>query len=517
MSKPIRVLHVVLFNLAWLVLFALAPAARAQTDWRTFGFDVQHTGYNPHETVLSQQSVAGLGLLWSTPVGGPVLTQPTVLSRVPLSSGTVDLVYVATLNGDVFALNAATGAIVWKHTVPNVQTDCDDFAATGGLVGVIGTATIDRPHNRLYIVSGDGNLHALSIYSGGEIHGYPFQILDPANQLRTFVYGSATYDPGSSSLYIPTAGACDYAPYHGQIVKFNTSTISIERRWYVTGESGPNGGGIWGPGGVSLSTDATLIYALTGNALGTPEDPKYAESVVGLTTTFGVSTANTPALSGFDLDFGATPLLYQIAGCPPQLAAMNKSGAFFIYDRTTAMNSGPRQRIQITGTQYTDNGNFVGIPAFDPGRKRLFFGSPSDAASVYKHGLIAMNLRSDCTAALAWQRQVGLNNVSYNNPAIPPTVANGVVYYADGDASQVFAFNADTGALLWHDGTLIKGGIFAAPTVVNGKVFVAGYTAHAVYAFGLTGAAAATPAPAALEAPAPEAAPPVVSPLGAAH
>lgn len=221
----------------------------------------------------------------------------------------------------------------------------------------------------------------------------------------------------------------------------------------------------------------------------TPKIRLYAEHVVSLTTALAVYTAAGPAVPGVDVDFGATPTLFQAPGCPPQLAAMNKSGALFVYDRTAAMNTGPRQRIQITGTQYTDNGNFVGEPAYDPGRNRMFFGSPSDASATYKHGLIAMNEGANCQVSLAWQQQVGLNNVSYNNPVIPPTIANGVVYYADGDASRLFAFNADTGARLWNSGTLIAGGIFAAPTVVNGHVYVSGYTDHTVWAFGLNGAA----------------------------
>ena len=61
-----------------------------------------------------------------------------------------------------------------------------------------------------------------------------------------------------------------------------------------------------------------------------------------------------------------------------------------------------------------------------------------------------------------------------NNPMIPPTVANGVVYYSTGSASSIIAFDT-AGRRLWDSGTKILGGIFAPPTVVNGKVLTVDY------------------------------------------
>ena len=471
-------------GLAAMLSLMAVPVAQAQTDWTTFGFSAQRTGYNPNETMLSQGNAPGLHLLWSKPVHGPMLTQPTLLSGVGKGSYMRDLLYVGTLYGDMYGFDAATGAQVWHTVLPAVQTNCSDFSAANGNAGVIGTPTIDRPNGRMFVVAGDGKLHALSISNGGELPGWPLSVFDAPNAPpRTLVYGSPTLDAARSLLYLATASACDFQPYHGEVIQVGLAGPSVLRRWFVTGQTGPNGGGIWGPGGVSY--DGTFLYALTGNAFSAPEDVPYAEHVVKLSRTLGVIASSGPALSGTDVDFGATPLLFQAAGCPPQLAAMNKSGGFFIYDRgTIPLGTGPRQRLQISGTQNTSQGDFVGIPAYDPDRQRLFFGNPSDFAGLYKHGLIALSITPQCVGSLAWQVQVGLNNVTYNNPMIPPAVANGVVYYSSGDASRVFAFNADTGRQLWNSGTLISGGVFAAPMVANGKLFVAGYTSQAVYAFG---------------------------------
>jgi outer membrane protein assembly factor BamB len=67
--------------------------------------------------------------------------------------------------------------------------------------------------------------------------------------------------------------------------------------------------------------------------------------------------------------------------------------------------------------------------------------------------------------------------------------ANGVVYYASGVASDVYAVDAQSGQQLWSTASLpvadrVTGGIFASPTVVNGRLFVAGFD-HKIHAYGL--------------------------------
>ena len=75
-----------------------APTARAGTDWTTFGFDAQRTGFNPQEKTLGAGNVDKLKEAWTADLGGPSLTEPTVATGV--LQGGRDLVYVGTLKGD---------------------------------------------------------------------------------------------------------------------------------------------------------------------------------------------------------------------------------------------------------------------------------------------------------------------------------------------------------------------------------------------------------------------------------
>jgi outer membrane protein assembly factor BamB len=407
-----------------------------------------------------------------------------------------DIVYVATEGNTTWALNAATGQPIW-HSAPIPQADltpqCPGLFQ--GKIGVQGTPVIDHANNRLFVVSGKGYLHAYDMATGADLPGFNLLLLDAADvSPRTMVYGGLTLSPDGSSIYVGTAGdPCDDQPYHGQVVHASTTNpAAILQRWFPTGASGPNGGGIWGYGGVSIPPDGTVVYALTGNAFATPENAGFAEHVVKLTPTLAVAASNSPlspAPNG-DIDFGATAMLFQRPNCPTMLAAYNKSGRLFIYNRATIQQAGPIQTFTIA--QDSADGSNIGMPAFDPVLNQLYVVSPSGSApndaGTYKHGLIALSIDSTCSVKTtpAWQKQVGINDASFN-PAIPPVAANGVVYYADGLGNDVFAFNATNGAQLFHDHyTPVQSGEgnFASPSVVNGQLFVAG-SDHVVHAYSL--------------------------------
>jgi outer membrane protein assembly factor BamB len=75
------------------------------TNWNQFRFSSAHSGFNRFENVLSPSNVAGLGLDWSFPTGQQPISSPAVANGVA---------YIADGGPDLFALNAATGAKVWR-------------------------------------------------------------------------------------------------------------------------------------------------------------------------------------------------------------------------------------------------------------------------------------------------------------------------------------------------------------------------------------------------------------------
>ncbi|MBV8372092.1 MAG: PQQ-binding-like beta-propeller repeat protein [Candidatus Eremiobacteraeota bacterium] len=74
-------------------------------NWPQQGMNPAHTGYNAHETTLGAGNVGGLTQLWSFPTGGQIM------APVLLQNG---VAYVNSGDGYLYALNATTGAQLWK-------------------------------------------------------------------------------------------------------------------------------------------------------------------------------------------------------------------------------------------------------------------------------------------------------------------------------------------------------------------------------------------------------------------
>ena len=94
--------------------------------------------------------------------------------------------------------------------------------------------------------------------------------------------------------------------------------------------------------------------------------------------------------------------------------------------------------------------------------------------------MMALKLDANCKLALAWQTTAGASTFVTG----APSVANGVVYYADGAANHLHAFDASTGQALWTSGTEVNAPMFTQPVVANGQLFEGSYDNH-LHAWGL--------------------------------
>jgi outer membrane protein assembly factor BamB len=443
------------------------PPAPKAVDWTTFGFDLQRTGVNPAETVLDARSLAGLRLAWSTELGGAITAPPVVAGEF----GDDGLVLVGTAEGDFFALDAADGTVVWRKDVGAITSGCEEFPK--GRHGVTGSAVLDLAAGRVHVAGGTGEVFAFDIASGELVDGWPVSVTsDPT---REHVFGALTLSGGS--LYVTMAGVCDAPPFKGKVVAIDVATARRVATFFPTGEDGPSGGGIWGVGGVSVDPSNGDVFVATGNAVANPEHFGHAEAVVRLTSRLRVVAANYPGVTGVDADFGATPLLFRAPGCPPQLAVANKDGELFLY-RRDAIARGPTQRLQIADAAVQQ---LQGVPAYSRDTGLLYVSDPSDADDgTYRHGLLAFEVRPDCTIGLAWQRTIGRNNLI----ASPPVVAGGVVYVAMAWDRGVYAFDAVTGRPLWDSARVIGGAVFAPPVVVNGLLYQGSWDGR-LYGFAL--------------------------------
>ncbi len=462
------------------------PPRLQQTDWPTYGFDVQRSGSNPTETLLGPGTVGRLHLLWRTSLGGATITSPTVAARVSADGSERMLVFVGTEHGDLDAIDAADGRVVWRDHLGSVKTTCYDMP--GDTFGVSGTPVIDRSAGRLYVAASDGahdrvGVYALDLATGRVAPGWPVSVSGDPRHMN--VWGALTLWRGT--LYVTLASLCDFAPSYGRVVAVDAASARIRDTWYVVHRRGAvvGGGGIWGYGGASVDPATGAVFVATGNALPPgPEDQPFGERVVRLSPDLRVIQSNHPPLAGRDVDFGSTPVLLRAPGCPPQLVVENKSGALLVYAQGQ-IAAGPVQRLQVGANASRDGlGIFIGLPAYSPADGLLVVSNPGPDDPPFTHGVIAFRVGTDCAPSLAWQRALGPDGTT----TVPsPTVTNGVVYAADGAGGRVFALDATDGRPLWDSGRTLGGAVFAPPVVVDGRLFVAAWDGGAggdLYAFG---------------------------------
>ena len=116
-----------------LVGTAHVASASTFTNWNQWGFNAQHTGYNPSETVLTRANVGHLVTAFNTPLDPSYAYD--FLGGNPIVNGGV--VYLsASGDGIVEGINGATGAVTMDAIACNQSTTDPAFASGKIWVGL---------------------------------------------------------------------------------------------------------------------------------------------------------------------------------------------------------------------------------------------------------------------------------------------------------------------------------------------------------------------------------------------
>jgi hypothetical protein len=155
---------------------AVGAADPAQAyDITTHHYDTGRTGWNRFETILTPTSVASgsFGLLSSVTLDEQVDAQPlVVLHQVITGRGSHDVVYVATENDTIYAIDAKSGAILLERNFgpPATQAEIGGCSNNSTVIGIGSTPVIDVAAGRLYVVMANAEagkpvftIHALAL------------------------------------------------------------------------------------------------------------------------------------------------------------------------------------------------------------------------------------------------------------------------------------------------------------------------------------------------------------------
>jgi outer membrane protein assembly factor BamB len=406
------------------------------------------------DTTVSPAAAHALRPLWTFKAGGPIVPAPIVTGGVA---------YFSSWDGYEYALNAKTGAVLWKTYMGTLT------ASPTCIPPEVGPSTPSVLVNGTILTGGaDGYFYALNAQTGA----VEWKVWTWGANPPGFYDGHFNYSPAlvvGNYAYIGVASLGDCPLIQGQMLKVDLTTHQVVQTLNFV-PTGFVGGGTWTEPAYDPANG--LIYVSTA----TQNQPTeiFAQALASIDpTTMQIASVWTlpPAESIGDSDFGTTPTLYT-AGGVPMLASINKNGIDYGLNQDD-LSAGPvwRQYIAVGGPCPTCDDGSVSSQAFGGGD--LFAAGGRGAVNgVISTGTVrALN---PATGAYIWQRAAPgdvIGALAYDN---------GMVLVAAGSIFEVLS--AKTGARLYSYDTGSQ--IYAGPSVADGRFYVSN-TAGEMFAFGL--------------------------------
>ena len=342
---------------------------------RTYHYDEFRTGWNSHERTLNYSNVNASSLvklsLMLDDLTDQVQAQPLIVPNLTIAGGKHDVVYVATQNNNVYAIDANTDKKLLKVNLgPAVTPFCGTSTPT---VGINSTPVIDLKSNTMYAISylltSDGTpqyfVHALDLTTLAD--KMPARLVQASNGPYTFNAFYQRQRPGlllsRGNLYAAFGSFCDLggSQSRGWVLGWQASSLTPLSSNELNDQlqSEPNNmflSSVWMSGYAVAADPDGSIYFTTGNS-----DPQntndecqnISESVVKLNADLSrdwpcprpkngplnkslFTPADVANLEAHDIDVGSAGVmtLPRQGGRYHDLAvATAKSGQMFLLDR----------------------------------------------------------------------------------------------------------------------------------------------------------------------------------------
>ena len=532
-----------LFRVSGLLLLLLgcladwSPSPQAQNgklaDWLTDGGDIERTGWQKNEHILSTTSVKNMKLLWKTKLDNeprqmhnllPVL----IASNVTTASGPKQIVLATGVTDNLYGLDAETGAILWKlHFKSEWNPPADGGRGAGILCpgGITATPVIgpsDAPGKYIvYAAAWDGTLRRVDLATGTEIK--------PASKFMPPNGKPYALNLRNNVIYVHTAQGCGGNPNMVYIYDLATDKV---------GSWGPAGGGMWGRTGGAIDSKG-VMYTGTGDGRWDPENGVYGNGIIGikqdpvtkaakLVDYYGPSNAEW--LWKRDLDMQVSCAIFKYKGKELMVDA-GKECVMYLMDTDSIGGDDHRTPLHRTPLYCNEEVNFASAGVWGSlatwedskgtrwvlspfwGPKHSKYKAPIEHGVVKKGAILALKVVDDKngkpTLTPAWiSRDM--------DRAEPPVIANGVIFaYGSGEDTDqaaydiglaynhdsrnriknstkavLYALDAQTGKELWNSGDQIAswshwGGL----SLANGRVYINTFDGYQ-YCFGIAGGAA---------------------------
>ena len=444
----------------------LTYAVGSSSDWTTYLYSPERTGYNSAETVITPSSAPNLKLLWTAKASGIISTQPVIANG---------LIYWGSWDGIEHATNLS-GTQAWATNLGQTPTPSGCSGRTHGVLGTasIATVTINGTATPVLFVGGGSDIfYALNAKTGAII--WHTQLDSPPYE----IWGSPAFYNGS--VYIATSSWGDCPLVQSQVFRLNATTGAIQNTFNVV-PNGCIGASVWGS--VSIDTSNATLYFATGNGGSCSQQETNAVAVVKLNASnlsFMGSWKVPSSQQVSDGDFGSTPTIFTatIGGTLHRLVGIaNKNGIYYALDETN-ISQGPvwQHRIAVGGSGPEGGQGSISPSAWDGTNLYVAGGNTTIGGQKCQGGLRAVN---PATGAFTWQSCLTDGPVLGAVSAVP-----GVVAVGEGAALVLVA--ASDGHTLFKkwDTSSTSNQYYGAPAIANGVVYIGNEDGN-FHAYGLT-------------------------------
>ncbi len=467
-------------------------------SWTSVGQGVTNLRSQPAETILSPSSVNKLAVKWTFTTAADVTATPTVANG---------FVYFPDAAGNLYALNAATGSLVWSHTISS-------YVHMANAISRVSPAIYNSE-----LIVGD-NLSATEVHDGAHLFAVSqkdgsllWSTQVEANQAAIItgspvVYNNVAY-VGVSSLEEGLTEQKGYAccTFRGSIVAVNATTGAKLWQTYMTPDNSGkpdqySGAAIWSP--PAIDVERKLLFTATGNNYSVPSSVEACESAAiaahNTTKRCTVSTDMFDAVVALNLNTGAPvwwqrPSTYDAYNLSCHLSPVgsncpNPDGADYDFG-----GGGPNLLANVVGAGQKSGsydvfdaakGKYIWSVPLGPGGPLggILWGTASDGSRIFisesnsaktswtlASGQVVnwgfWNALDSKTGKILWQTPEPTKGTSAISSM---STANGVVYVGSLDAAgHMYAINAATGALLWSFAS--GGSVLGAPSIVDGVLY----------------------------------------------
>jgi len=425
-----------------LIALGAAPSSAAGADWSSYLHDNGHSSYNAAATSITPATLGNLQPVWRwlvppSPNGGTtqLLASPTVYN------GTV---YIGAKDGYFYAVNETTQSVEWSDFLglSPPHGDCGP-----GYKGLIATATVatdpSTGNTVVYENSPDGYVYAMDAATGSILWK---GLVDTPSTTQNDYYSWSSPLVANGKVYVGISSDCDNPLVPGGLVSFDQATGATVAHWNDL-PNGVVGGSIWSS---PLAAPDGDIIVTTGNGTAKTGEPLYDESIVALdpNTLQVLDSWQVPSSQqSTDGDFGASPTLFSAnlnGTTTDMVGACNKNGLYYAF-RLDDLSAGPVWSTRIAAAFNGSNEFCDGAAAWNGQYLIEGGGGPITInGTTYMGSVQALD---PATGVPIWQTGLTgtiLGSVAWNGGG----VVSAPTYQSSNGQLGVYLLNATTGAVV---------------------------------------------------------------------